>query len=159
MDVNVRDLDEIVRFGSSLKSFLSDYLTALNYVRNGANEDYTKARNALGTIRTYTESAERDLKSAERTLESTIDDANRNPDKDYSRQIEFRESQVEKAQMKYERNKQALEEAEGLIRRVKVNTDMVLEQITRSRNQINDIGHNALHSIQKSANSIARYKK
>lgn len=159
MDVNVRDVDEIVCFGNSLKSFLSDYIAVLNQVSQGSQQDYISACNFMNTIRTYTEAAESDLQAAERRLESTIDNANNNPDEDWSSQIELRERAVEEAALKYERNKQALEEAEGIIRNLKVNIDMVWDQVNRNRSQLQEVGHSALASIQKSVQAIMNYKK
>lgn len=95
MDVNVRDVDEIVRFGRSLQSFLSDYLGALMMVNQGAQCDYTTARNALNSIRTKMENARSELRSAEITLENTEREARNDPDEDYSSELAFRESEVE----------------------------------------------------------------
>lgn len=159
MDVNVRDLEEIVRFGRSLQSFLSDYHGVLGQVGSASQQDYTQARNKYNTIRNAAESAERDLQQAERQLESAIDTANNYPEEDHSDKIEYLERMVEEKQAVYERNKQALEEAESLVHNVKVNTEMVWEQVTRSRCQIQETGQNALRSIQKSASAIASYKK
>lgn len=159
MDVNVRDVEEIVHFGHSLQSFLSDYLGVLTQVGQGAQQDYTHARNKYTTIRGAAESAERDLRQAERELESSIETSHNYPDEDHSDKIEFLERIVEEKRMRYERNKQALEEAESLIHNVKVNTEMVWEQVSRSRNQIQETGQNALRSIQKSASAIASYIK
>lgn len=159
MDVNVHDVAEIVRFGRSLQSFLSDYLGVLSQVGNAAQQDYTQTRNKYNTIRNYAEAAERDLANAERQLESAIETANNYPDEDHSDKIDYLARGVEEKKMIYERNKQALEEAEALIHRVKVNTDMVWEQTHRSRNQIQETGQNALRSIQRSANVIASYKR
>ncbi|MBD5278306.1 MAG: hypothetical protein HDS32_03630 [Bacteroides sp.] len=159
MDVNVRDLNEIFHFGSSLQSFLNAYIGVLSQVGSAAQQDYTQARNNFNTIRTYTESAESNLQAAERELEDAIDTANDYPEEDHSDRIEYLEAMVEEKRMVYERNKEALEEAESLLHNVKVNTDMVWEQVWRSRNQIQETGQNALRSIQKSANAIASYKK
>ncbi len=159
MDVNVRDVQEIVRFGNSLKSFLTDYMGALNMVLNGANADYTKARNALNTIRTIMEKAESDLRSAEFSLENTERDARNNPDEDYSSEISFRQDEVEEKRERYERAKQAFEEAEALAKRVKTNTDMVIEQVIRSRNRIQDTARDTLSSIQHAVRAISQYLK
>lgn len=159
MDVNVRDVDEIVRFGNSLKSFLSDYLGALMQVVQSANIDYTTARNALTRIRTKMEAAERELRSAEFSLENVERDADNNPEEDYSRELAFRAEMVEEKRAIYEQAKQAFEEAETLVKRVKTNTDMVIEQIYRSRNIIRDNGNDALQSIAKSARAISNYIK
>ena len=157
MDVNVRDVEEIVRFGHSLKGFLSDYLSMLGRVGSAAQQDYTTARNNLQRIRGNAESAERDLRQAERQLDSAYRTANNNPEEDHSDRIDYLERLVEEKQERYERNKEALAEAEQLTKRVKVNTDMVWEQTNRSRNQINELGHTALSSIQKAANAIKNY--
>ena len=66
---------------------------------------------------------------------------------------------VEKERALYNRNKQALEEAERLIHNVKVNTDMVFQQVSLSRNKIQELGYNALRSIKKSVSAIDSYKK
>lgn len=50
MDVSVRDVDEIVRFGRSLNGFMTDYLGSLQQVSTGASSDYTKARNCLNSF-------------------------------------------------------------------------------------------------------------
>lgn len=157
MDVNVKDVDEIVRFGRSLQGFLSDYLGALNLVMQGANSDESTARNNLNTIRNYVDSAERAVRSAEQMLESAENKADSDPEEDYSSDIEYAERILEERQAAYERAKQALEEAEGIVRRVKTNADMVVEEVTRSRRQIQDNGRDALQSIQKAARAISQY--
>lgn len=157
MDVNVKDVDEIVRFGRSLQGFLSDYLGVLNLVMQGANSDESTARNNLNTIRNYVDSAERAVRSAEQMLESAENKADNDPEGDYSSDIEYAERILEERQAAYERAKQALEEAEGIVQRVKTNADMVVEEVTRSRRQIQDNGRDALQSIQKAARAISQY--
>lgn len=159
MDVNIRDLNEIVRFGNSLKDFLSDYLGNINRIGNAARQDYTTARNCLNTIRTYTEQAKRELDYAEKRLDDAIETARNYPDEDHSDKIEFIAREVEEKRLIYERNRQAFEEAEPLARNVKINTERILEEAQRSRNNIQGIGQTALHSIKKSANAIASYIK
>ena len=157
MDVNVKDVDEIVRFGRSLQGFLSDYLGALNLVMQGANSDESTARNNLNTIRNYVDSAERDMRSAEQMLESAENKADSDPEGDYSSDIAYAGSILEERQAAYERAKQALEEAEGIVQRVRTNAEMVIEEVTRNCRQIQDNGRDALQSIQKAARAISGY--
>ena len=159
MDVNVRDINEIVRFGNSMKSFLSDYLELLSTICNASGYDYTEAGNNFRTIRTYTESAEHHLRTFEWELEREIEAACKYPKEDHSDRIDFLKKMVEKERALYNRNKQALEEAERLIHNVKVNTDMVFQQVSLSRNKIQELGYNALRSIKKSVSAIDSYKK
>lgn len=157
MDVNVRDVEEIVRFGNSLKGFLSGYIEALGRITTGANCDYTTARNALNSIRTKMESAESALDSAEFALSNVERQARNNPDEDYSNEIYFREEQVEEKQELYDRAKEAFDEADVLVKRIKVQTDMAIEQVWKSRNQIQDGGRDALQAIQNAARIISQY--
>lgn len=159
MDVNVKDVDEIVRFGNSLKSFLNDYLMELNQVARGADDDRIRAQNKLNTIRGFVESGERQLREAEDLLDRAIDKANNYPEEDHSDDIDYAERRVEERREVYERARRALEEAESIVRKVKVNADMVVEQVDRSRRQLRDNGESTLRTIGKAARAISQYIK
>lgn len=159
MDVNVKDVNEIVCFGRSLQSFLAEYLNALNAVRSGAEFDRAKAYNIVNKLRTKMEKAERDVQSASISYDSTVRSANSHPDEDWSEQIEHRARQLEEAAQNYADIKEACQEAESLYKKVKASTDRVIEEAYRSQRQINEVGRNALQSIQTSAQKIMQYLK
>lgn len=159
MDVNVRDVDEIIRFGRSLNGFLTDYLGSLQGVYTGAVSDSMTAGNALATLRSKAEKAERELYVAEWNLESTEEWAYRNPEKDYTVQIIHRQEMLEEKKEIYERARQNLEEGEILVKRIKINSDRVIEEVNRGLRQLKDQGHETLNTIKKAAAAISRYVK
>lgn len=159
MDVNVRDVDEIVRFGRSLNSFVSDYLGLLRQVGTASSNDYNTARNSLNRIRSRMESAESNLRSAKGMLEDAIDRANRYPEEDNSDAVAYASSMVEEREAIYQRAKDAFDEAEGIVQRVKQTSDRVFEEVNRSYNQIRENGSDALGAIKHAAQSISRYIK
>lgn len=159
MDVNVRDVEEVVRFGSSIKSFVSDYLGALQTVVQGANTDRTTAENTLRRMRSRVESLESDFRNAQRQVEDAYDRAYRYPDEDHSDDIDYAERMMEEKQASYERAQQALDEAEGTVSRIKSTTERVIEEVYRSRDEIRDTADETVSAIKHAANAIAQYVK
>ncbi len=157
MDVSVRDVDEIVRFGRSLNGFMTDYPGSLQQVSTGASSDYTKARNCLNSLRTKVEKAKWELEVAKRNLESLETRACRRPEEDYTDRIIRQEEIVEQKQEIYERATRALEEGESIVKRIKANSDRVIEEVNRGRRLLQDQGHNALSTIKKAAAAISKY--
>lgn len=156
MDVSVKDLDEIRRFGSSVKGFLTDYLSGLSRVGNMATSDRFKATNALSSMRNTADSAERNLRSAERMLEDAEWEA-RNSEVDLSDKVDYAQRIVDERMAKYELAKSILEEAEGLVRSIQSRTEMVQDEVRRGHNQLRGVGSEALQVISKSLASISQY--
>lgn len=156
MDIKVKDIDEIRRFGSSVKSFLSEYLGGLSRVGSMAYSDRLKATNALSSMRNRADSAERDLRSAERMLEDAERKA-RNSESDLSDQVEYAQRIVDDRMAKYELAKSTLDEAEGLVRKILTNTEMVQDEVRRGNNQLRTVGSEALQAISKSLTRISQY--
>ena len=158
MDVNVKDIEEIVRFSRSMQSFLNNYLAALNKIMNGASSDVSKASNAITTMRNRTESAKNNLRYSEHRLEQLLEEEI-NSEEDLSSEIAYIEAEVEDRRLKYELAKQSLEEAESLVCRIKINSNTILEEIIRNRTLIQDAGHNGLSAIKNATSAIMQYIK
>lgn len=157
MDVNVRDVEEIVRFGNSVKSFLSDYVGALHMSVQGANQDRTTAENTLRRMRGRVESLESDFRNAQRKVDEAYDCANRYPEEDHSDAICYAERMLEEKQAVYERASRALDEAEGIVSKIKSTTERVIEEVYRSRDNIRDTGDDVVSAIKHAANAISQY--
>lgn len=156
MDVKVKDIDEIRRFGSSVKSFLSEYLLGLSRVGSMAGSDRLKATNFLSSMRNRADSAESNLRSAERMLEDAKRKA-RNSESDLSDQVEYAQKIVDERMAKYELAKSTLDEAEGLVRKILTNTEMVQDEVRRGNHQLRSVGSEAVQAISKSLTRISQY--
>lgn len=159
MDVNVNDISEIRKFGSSLNSFLSEYCGIVRRVDNYAMTDFTRANNSLNGIQIKYKNAERKLNQLKWDLENAERRAENNPDEDYSDEIERLQEQLEQTEQIYQQLKQAYTEAEALTKRIKVKADMLRERANDTRRQLTEIGDKTVSSIKKAANKISGYAK